>query len=222
MAEQPRGSLLPKLDQHASGEIIFGNCLLSDNAAELTGWGMLVATDLKHARNAVVEVWSKLVPGTPFQEQLTWSEAGVDSLKSLHFLLHLEALLERPLSFDLFARELTLGEVIRRVAEVSASDEDALPEGRTIFLSPGIFGDEPILADFRHSLRSRLNCRLLDLPQLDQSPAVLSDIRATAALSVKYIEAQQPDGPVIIGGYSYGALVAYQTAVDLLERGRTI
>jgi thioesterase domain-containing protein/acyl carrier protein len=183
---------------------------------------MAAGASLRDAREVVAAVWADVLPYEPMQENLTWSDAGVDSLKSLQMLLAIEKSLGRKLTFDLFARDLTLGDLIRGLAEGGAAAESAPTGQRTVFLVPGIFGDEPRLADFRHALRDHAACETLTLPELDQPSELLSDLAATVRPLVRQVRAQQPDGPIVIAGYSFGSFVAYQMALDLQAAGRTV
>jgi len=181
------------------------------------------AQDVEPIRSAVAAVWAEILPGVPIDEDLAWSDAGIDSLRSLQLLLGVERRLGRKLSFDLFARDLTLGDLILSLAQVGqAAVPQASSDKRTLFLAPGIFGDEPRLADLRRALRNDLSCQTLDLPDLDQSSKVLSDLTATARPLVQQILQAQPEGPIAIAGYSFGSLVAYEIALELEGAGRTV
>jgi thioesterase domain-containing protein len=47
-------------------------------------------------------------------------------------------------------------------------------------------------------------------------------VEAIAARYVEEIEEERPHGPVVLGGYSVGALIAYEAAVQLQARGRDV
>jgi thioesterase domain-containing protein len=180
--------------------------------------------ELRTVRAAFSELWAEILEGAPLDEGLTWSEAGVDSLKSLQLLLRLEEVLGTSLSFDLFARDLTPGDLIR---SLSVTDEPARVGGdamdqRTLFLVPGIYGDEPRLADFRKSLSDQIACVTLNLPELDCTSEVLSDMKATARALLDELVAKRPQGAIALGGYSFGGFVAYQIASDLTAAGREV
>ena len=173
----------------------------------------------------VREVWREMIPATPFDEGLTWREAGVDSLKSLHFLLRLEQLSGRVVSFDMITRDMTLGELVGHLAAANDPNADVCaPRSAefSVFLVPGLLGDEPILAEFRRSLKSRVHFNVLGAPDIEQSAGVLGDIKASAAILVKDIIERQPAGPLYIAGYSIGGLLAFQAANDLIARGRDV
>ena len=158
----------------------------------------------------------------PFDEALTWRDAGIDSLKTLHFLLRLEQILGRPVSFDLITRDMTLGDLapalLAPASVGSAPDTDLT----TLFLVPGVFGDEANLAEFRRSLAGRVRFETLTLLDIDRPARRLADLSATASHVVEQIEAMAPDGPLFLAGYSMGGLIAFQAANDLTARGRDV
>ena len=171
----------------------------------------------------IVKAWLELMPGREFNKDLTWSEAGVDSLKSLEFLLRLEQLSASKVPFDLFARGVKLGDVEaaleRSDVEATSTTDD---RRRRLFLFPGIFGDEPILANFRRAIEQEVVCDILEVADLEQPSAVLGDIGATSAILVRQILARQLTGPIALAGYSFGGFLAYQVALDLQAQGRTV
>ena len=175
------------------------------------------------AHEMIGKAWLELMPGREFNKDLTWSEAGVDSLKSLEFLLRLEQLSGQKVPFDLFARGVKLGDVesaLERPSIDGASSTDE--QRRRLFLFPGIFGDEPILANFRRAIEQEVVCEILEVADLEQPSTVLGDIGATSAILARQIIARQPTGPIALAGYSFGGFIAYQVALDLQAQGRTV
>ena len=180
------------------------------------------AHDQATARQLIRRAWSETAPSTPFDETLTWRDSGIDSLKTLHFLLRLEQLLGRRVSFDLITRDMTLGELEIALAKLSGARPAPATDLKTIFLLPGIFGDEANLAEFRRSLVDRVRFETLPLTDIDQPTAHLADLNATATHIVEQVEARQPHGPLYLAGYSLGGLLAFQAATDLIARGRNV
>lgn len=150
---------------------------------------------------------------------MSWEAAGGDSLAMLQLLLELETRLDRKIDFTLLEPDMDIAAMVRRLA----IDEVAAVTGRpTIHLLPGQYGDGPSLARFRSWFGDRLRLQLVDLPDLEASPAVLSDLVATARHAADTIASRQPDGPVHLAGYSFGGSVAFEAARLLAERGRQI
>jgi len=75
-----------------------------------------------------------------------------------------------------------------------------------------------------HGLASALNrpVHAFQAPGLEGQGEPLESIEALAATYVDLLEQQQPSGPVLLGGWSSGALIAFEMAVQLRRRGRII
>ena len=180
----------------------------------------MATQDQTTVTQVVRDVWAEMLPATPFDETLTWRDAGVDSLKSLHFLLRLEQVLGRPVSFDAITRDMTAGDLVRAL---TAPTED--PAGRTettVYLIPGVVGDEPILAEFRRSLKGQVNFETLTLPDIDRPSRILASVEATSQILAKNIAERQPEGPLRVAGFSFGGLLAFQVGSDLIASGREV
>lgn len=148
-----------------------------------------------------------------------WEEAGGDSLATLHLVYRLESLLDRQLSFDLFQPDMTPAAMAAALAADDAGDAGGLP---TVFLFPGVYGDGPSLALFRHELAGRVRFVLVEPPGFATSTRVLLDIDATAELLAVEVERRQPAGPLLLAGYSFGGSVAFAAAGALRRRGREV
>jgi pyochelin synthetase len=59
-------------------------------------------------------------------------------------------------------------------------------------------------------------------PGVDGHGEVLDSIEALAATYVTLLNEQHPTGPVLLGGWSSGALIAFEMAVQLRRRGRAV
>ncbi|MGE7828259.1 amino acid adenylation domain-containing protein [Paenibacillus sp. NPDC093718] len=73
-------------------------------------------------------------------------------------------------------------------------------------------------------LGKRLNRPVLafQAPGVDGREAPLQTIPDMANRYVELLNARQPEGPVIVGGWSSGGLIAYEMAVQLQEQGRQV
>jgi len=91
-----------------------------------------------------------------------------------------------------------------------------------VFLLPGIFGDEPPLADFRAALDDRLDFELLDYPDIDGPSDEIRDFDRIVGSALERIRSLRPTGDVHIAGYSFGGLVGFVTARRLQEEGRRV
>jgi thioesterase domain-containing protein/acyl carrier protein len=183
---------------------------------------MSAAIDEGAVRAAVASAWREELPHLPFDETLTWRDAGVDSLKSLQILLRLERALDRAISFDLFTLDSRAGEVIqglvgrRPTATVDADDR------KLVFLLPGIVGDDRNLAGLRRHLAGEIRFETLAYPELDAPAAVHSSLDTQIGLILEAIGRLQPVGSVCLAGYSFGGFMAFETARRLMASGREV
>lgn len=178
-----------------------------------------VGFDAVDIADVVRNAWVTTLPG-PFDPTLTWEEAGGDSLASLQLLLALENALCRKLSFDAIASDMTVADMARSLSAPPAVRQPA--QVPTVFLLPGVLGDEQRLADFRRSFGARLRFELIELPELDQPAAILADVKATALLAAEEIQRRQPHGEVRLAGYSFGGCVAFEAAHHLRAAQRVV
>lgn len=169
---------------------------------------------------AVRDAWATTLPEDDPDADLSWGETGADSLATLHLVLRLERRLGRRIAFDLVTPDVTAAGLAARLAA-----RDGAPAGGeddAIFLVPGVFGDEPILAAFRASFGAALRFETLALPDLSDPAATLSDLPATGRFLADEIGRRRPSGVIRIAGYSFGASGAYEAAVALAAAGRTV
>ncbi len=170
--------------------------------------------------DVVRKAWMETLPSQPFDPDQAWEEAGADSLASLHLLLKLERSLGRRLSFDLITPEMTAAGLARLLQRDGGNLTDA--SGPSIFLLPGIFGDEPVLADFRRCFAERLRFELVHPPTLQSRAALLGTMTELGRFAASEIARRQPKGDLLLAGHSFGGVVAFDAARHLIAAGRRV
>jgi thioesterase domain-containing protein len=168
---------------------------------------------------AVRDAWTKTLPHAGFAAGQSWEACGGDSVLALGLLLRLENALGRRLNFELITPEMTPPDLVRALQAGCNTPDKAMA---TVFLLPGMYGDDPMLADFRRSFEGRIHFETLDLPAPGCASALLTSVPAMAACAARDILRRSPDGPVVLAGYSLGAAVAYETAQLLRAGGRSV
>jgi thioesterase domain-containing protein/acyl carrier protein len=190
-------------------------------------WSVVGAGSAVHVReasivDAVRSAWKASLPSVPFELNKSWSDIGVDSLKALEFVFQLERALGARVGFDAMAPESTAADLVHLLAhgpDAPGSFAQARPR---VFLVPGIFGDEPRLAGFRRALNREVMFETLELPDLDAPARLLGNVAATAAKLVKEVARLQPEGNILLAGFSFGSLVAQDMARQLEAIGRCV
>jgi pimeloyl-ACP methyl ester carboxylesterase len=92
----------------------------------------------------------------------------------------------------------------------------------TIFLLPGLDGDEPRLAAFRAALSDQMHFVLIDYPDWPEMVEHGRSFDIMVEHAISQIIAAVPTGDLLLVGYSYGGDVAFAAASRLVEVGRTV
>jgi phthiocerol/phenolphthiocerol synthesis type-I polyketide synthase D len=92
----------------------------------------------------------------------------------------------------------------------------------TVFLLPGLYGDDLRVATLRLALESRIRFVLIEYPDWPDMAAAESAGEAVIAAATDQILAAAPPGPIALLGYSYGGRVAEKVARRLLQMGRSV
>ncbi len=111
-------------------------------------------------------------------------------------------------------------------AEADVGDRSSTglePDGVALmFLLPGLYGDEPKLMHLRERLADRIRFVTLKIPDIEAPQSLLSSVAAIGRIVADEIIRRQPNGPISIAGYSFGASVALEVATQLTRANRTI
>lgn len=172
---------------------------------------------------AVQRSWRSVLGRRALEDNLTFQEAGGDSLKLMQLVLWLETLLDRRLPLDLFTDNMRAADVARAIDQTALTAKQAKTDQRPrVFLFPGLDGDEPRLAQFRAELKQRIRFTLIDYPDWPEMVRRGRSFSALADAAVSQITAHQPSGRLLLTGYSFGGDVAFGAALRLRELGRDV
>jgi len=175
----------------------------------------------------IAEIWRDVLEISPIGAEADFFDLGGDSLALLGLFAAIEARFDRHLTVDVLAGGLT----IARLARLLASDELLQAEmGSVVALQPAghrppFFCVHGIGGEVLHLHRLAVNAGT-DRPFLalrrPQEARLSDSINQMAARYVEAMLARQPAGPYYLGGYSFGAVIAYEMAVQLVQRGHAI
>ena len=179
------------------------------------------------ARSIVKRAWVERLDQRSFDTDTAWDQAGGDSLKALEFWFAVERELGRKLPLDIFAANTTPSRLIGAIDaflnpprdQAAHRDDGGRP---TIFLLPGIAGDEPLLVRFRAQFGDRVNFELIDYPDWREMMDRRMTVEAIADAAFAQICAKSRGKTCLLAGYSFGGFIAYETTHRLLASGRKV
>ena len=189
-----------------------------------TATATITETDLSAEERLIADVWTEILGSPPASRHADFFLSGGHSLSAMRFMLGLQkkwgdARLPVSLLFK-YPSPFALSEALSA----------RMPDGPRWLYSIG--PDEGVPLVLIHAvegssaayglLTSHLpNQRiiLIDNPRFDQEQG-FSSIREMAALYVEWVRAITDDGPLVLGGWSFGGLVALEMARQMADHGR--
>lgn len=175
----------------------------------------------------IAAIWQDLLRVSSVDVESDFFDLGGDSLALLSLFATIEARFGRRLTVDVLAGGLTVSRLAQWLGDdqpLQATDDPVValqPDGRRppFFCVHGIGGDVVHL----HRLAVHMGT---DRPffGIRRGPeARLTDsIGQIAARYISAMRTHQPAGPFYLGGYSFGAIVAYEMALQLARQGHEV
>lgn len=180
--------------------------------------------------NAVRAAWLRYFKPASFDKDITWDEAGGDSLKALEFVFLLEEALGRKVGMEILTPTTRPSELIARLqdgaSEKSLAAEIAGGTRPLLFFLPGAYGVMLHHVRLVQALADECIVKFIDYPALD--PATLAQIDVAKFFDnavtgfIREIRAVAGDRPVRLLGHSFGAFSAYEIARRLAEEGHEV
>jgi polyketide synthase 12 len=160
-------------------------------------------------------------------------ELGLDSLLALDLKGRLQKGFARPLpttilfdhpSIDAIVDFLTASEGREDSSAVRSTlvPVQSLGAGRPVVFLPGVLGDVVDLTALGAALGSRQPLHALRSLGLGEGEQPLWSIEEIAAHHLRNLRAHNADGPFLLGGHSFGGMVAYELAWQLLASGAEV
>ncbi|MEU6253477.1 alpha/beta fold hydrolase [Streptomyces sp. NPDC047043] len=161
-------------------------------------------------------------------------EYGLESLSVAALQARLSDWLGYRIPHTLFMEVPTIDEAARYLVEPEHTAEGVCEEtpapthlvplntSRPFFCAGGIGGSALYLTSLARALGDGRSCYAFEVPGLDGKEEPLDDTEDLAALFVDEIRRIQPHGPYLLGGHSFGGMIAYEAARQLRERGEPV
>jgi len=175
---------------------------------------------------AVAKLWGQVLQKPDLAADDDFFELGGDSLAAVNLLSQVEMRFGVRLTTDVLAEGLTVGRLARLIETEDSAEQPGLAlalqplgDGAPFYCVPGIGGDPTHLRALARRMgtdRPFIALRGGLPPSVDQ-PDRIEDIAARYA---EALLARHTGGPILLGGYSLGAAIAYEMAHQLRLRGR--
>jgi amino acid adenylation domain-containing protein len=174
------------------------------------------------------EIWEKLLKVTPIGINDNFFSVGGHSLLALRLVTEVQQYFHRTLALAVLFERGTIKELAKMLREQIASPDSSLvaiqPQGdRTpVFFVHVGSGNVLCYLDLARHLGSDQPFYAIQDPSLTGTVPPFESIEAMAAHYFESIRAAQPSGPYLIGGWSFGGLVAFEIARQLTAAGEEV
>jgi thioesterase domain-containing protein len=162
------------------------------------------------------------------QNDVGFDEGGGDSLMLMNLVFRLEYVLGKKIPLELFELGMTFDEMLERLVARFDPPFPTQMQGhdgavKTVFMLPGIGGDEPRLAMMRNQCAGRLRIVPIQYPDWrDLLNPAQQDFGKLVDHIVQQIDTSPSDEPVSLIGYSFGCRVAHGVVASLIRQGRNV
>ncbi|WP_260963124.1 amino acid adenylation domain-containing protein [Pseudomonas citri] len=208
-----------KIDRRQLQKVEVQNTLLRPFTAPRNAW-----EDLLQA------YWQETLELEDISVHDNFFELGGNSLKAVRLVAMLARHQGLAPSLSDFIQAPTIAEFAQVLQQTEAvtTDTGALvdfknaPQAPTLFLVHPIGGHVLCYAALARVLKDQVHVYALQAPGTWDGREPLQSVQAQAAYYADAIEQVAPQGPLDIGGWSYGGVVAYELASELQRRGRRL
>lgn len=177
----------------------------------------------------LVTIWAELLSFESVSIHDNFFELGGDSLLAVRLMSQIQEKLERELPLSI----LFLNPTIESLANTLDEQKDSLPWSPLVAIQPlgykppffcvhPIFGTVFPYYELAHSLGSDQPFYGLQPVGVDGQHPPLTCIKEMAAYYIKALRTVQTQGPYFIGGWSFGGLVAFEMAQQLVASGQEV
>lgn len=195
-----------KVDRRALAQPQGTETLLSSNENELT--------------SIVRAVWSTVIRQDDFHADSRLEDIGGDSLDAMRILLLLEEKLGRKIRLDEAMFDGFSLNNLTRILSEPASNEHATvlstaPSERTIFVLPTGDGHIAHMVPLLNKISSTCSVMAIRIPSLSSEGPAISCMSKMGQNAAQTILGKSPANGAILVGFSFGAILAFETARHL-------
>ena len=177
-------------------------------------------------QDAVERAWTELLGRAAFAANLSWSDAGGDSLSALRLWFQIETIFGRQLCMDCMVPNATPSEIVAAIEKMlGASEIESVSSPLADTSTPLIFwmspaeGDLPEIANLRTMFGNRVRFVVIRYPSWREMIDAQGRFDAIVGAAEAQIRAQCQEKVCFLTGYSFGGFVAWETAGRLMRSG---
>ncbi len=176
-------------------------------------------------------IWSSLLGRRDIPRDRSFFDLGGDSLRALRMVLEVERRLHRKLPLGVFFRASTIAGLGTLIDSLAGGGGDApltmatmrsgnpAANAAPLVLIHGGDGGALIFQHLDRHLKTGRSVYALESPFLTAPAHRAADIPAIARNYILQLRSASPTGPWLLGGYSFGGVVAYEMARQLADDG---
>ncbi|MBH8552834.1 amino acid adenylation domain-containing protein [Nostocaceae cyanobacterium CENA357] len=177
----------------------------------------------------LTEIWEKVLGIQPIGMNDNYFDLGGYSLLAVHLFTEIEKTLGQNLPLSILYQAPTIKQLadIIRQSTILASWSSLVaiqPSGTKppLFLIHAVFGDVLSYKDLARHLGFEQPVYGLQAQGLDGKQAPYTRIEDMASHYLKEVQTLQPNGPYLLGGHSFGGVVAFEMAQQLHKQGQKV
>lgn len=231
-----RWFIVSEIPRTARGKVsrdVVRRMLLKEPVADETGCdlatiapgdaGPAIAAAARTVRAVIELAWTEVLGRDSYIADVPLIQAGGDSLDALRMWLLIEKNLGTRLLMDVLESDPTPSQLTAALEQQLRAPSLHPTSAPMVFLLTPAEGDSPALAHFRAVLKNRIHFVMIEYPGWREMIDAGAGFEALADAAVAQIcEQSQQHDLCFLAGYSFGGLVAVETARRLVERGRRV
>ncbi|HEX6501165.1 MAG TPA: amino acid adenylation domain-containing protein [Micromonosporaceae bacterium] len=189
------------------------------------------STDAPSLVDIITPIWARVLGHDEFDVDDDFFEVGGDSLLATWVVAELGQALGRPVELSAFLEYSTIEDLAGALEAVVSAPQQRRRSSQIVTLRPGpsarsLYLLHPLggeLICYRELARaSRAPARLLGISWTGEPPTFGASLGDIAAAHVEQLRTIQPDGPYLLAGWSFGGVLAYEIAQQLVASGATV
>ncbi|MDT8999135.1 beta-ketoacyl synthase N-terminal-like domain-containing protein [Paucibacter sp. APW11] len=175
----------------------------------------------------IVSIWRELTGVTDLDGETPLVDTGADSMTAIEIVDKVNRSFQCQIGLDMSVAQLTptqmaelvLGRELRSSMPWVSYVRFKPKAVRTIFLIHPAGGSTYCYSSLARHLQGNYNIRAIDLPEGYQG---YGSMRQLAERYAELIDAEETEGALLLGGYSFGGNLAHEVGAVLEQRGRTV